>query len=148
MPRARDLDSQLAGLQKEGKKGINEQKAAQEKSDARLAEARVNSKQFDERYPANPEKFIAGRLREFLSLSDTVPADAALVRRGGKMVFVDTALESKPEYLEAALSRGPSIGGRRARGRNRVAGGARIETEDVGAGLRRAHTGKDAVGGS
>lgn len=110
-----DLDSQLAGLQKEGKKGINEQKAAQAKSDARLAEARVNSKQFDERYPANPERFIAGRLREFLSLSDTVPADAALVRRGGKMVFVDPALESKPEMWKQLYRAGqPSVDAARA----------------------------------
>ena len=101
-----DLDSQLAELQKEGQKGMKETKAAQVKADAKLAEARLNAKQFDQRYPASPDKFIAGRLREFLALSATVPADAALVRRGDKMVFVDPALESKPEVLEATLSRG------------------------------------------
>jgi hypothetical protein len=92
-----DLDAQLAGLQKETGKAMKEQKAAQSKADARIAEARLNTKEFDARYPANPENFVAGRLREFLDLSATVPADAALVRRGGKMVFADPALESKPE---------------------------------------------------
>jgi hypothetical protein len=110
-----DLDSQLAGLQKEGKKGITEQKAAQAKTDAKLAESRLNAKQFDQRYPANPDKFIAGRLREFLALSATVPADAALVRRSGKMVFVDPALESKPEYWKQLYRAGkPSVDAARA----------------------------------
>jgi hypothetical protein len=105
-----DLDSQLAELQKQGQTGIKEQKAAQAKSDARLAEARLNAKQFDERYPASPEKFIAARLREFLALAATVPADAALVRRGGKMVFADPALESKPEYWKRLYRAGrPSV---------------------------------------
>lgn len=110
-----DLDSQLAGLQKEGKKGLDEHKAAQAKTDARLAEARLTAKQFDQRYPANPQNFIAGRLREFLALSATVPADAALVRRDGKMVFVDPTLESKPEYWKQLYRAGqPSVDAARA----------------------------------
>ena len=140
-----DLDSQLAELQKQGQTAMKEQKAAQAKSDAKLAEARLNAKQFDERYPANPEAFIAGRLREFLALSATVPAEAALVRRGGKMVFVDPALESKPEILEAALSRRPAVGGRRARSRNHVAGGDR--TVRKGGSIRGGRV-MVAVGGS
>jgi hypothetical protein len=92
-----DLDAQLAGLQEETGKVMKEQKAAQSKADAKIAEARLNAKEFDARYPANPEKFVAGRLREFLDLSATVPADATLVRRGDKMVFADPALESKPQ---------------------------------------------------
>ena len=110
-----DLDSQLAELQKEGQKGMKETKAAQVKTDAKLAEARLNAKQFDARYPASPDKFIAGRLREFLALSATVPADAALVQRGGKMVFVDPALESKPEYWKQLYRAGhPSVDAARA----------------------------------
>lgn len=110
-----DLDSQLAGLQQEGKKAMSEQKAAQAKSDARLAEARLDAKQFDQRYPASPEQFIAGRLREFLALSATVPADAALVRRDGKMVFADPALESKPAYWKQLYRAGkPSVDAARA----------------------------------
>ena len=105
-----DLDAQLAGVQKETNKAMKEQKAAQAKADAQLAEARLNAKQFDQRYPANPEAFIAGRLREFLALSATVPADAALVRRGGKVVFVDPALESKPEMWKQLYRAGqPSV---------------------------------------
>ena len=110
-----DLDSQLAGLQKEGKKGMNEQKAAQAKSDATLAEARLNAKQFDQRYPANADTFVAIRLREFLALSATVPGDAALVRRDGKMVFVDPALEGKPGYWKQLYRAGqPSVDAARA----------------------------------
>ena len=110
-----DLDSQLAEVQKQGQTAMKEQKAAQAKSDAKVAEARLNAKQFDERYPANPEKFIAARLREFLALSATVPADAALVRRGGKMVFADPALESKPEYWKRLYRAGrPSVDAARA----------------------------------
>jgi hypothetical protein len=110
-----DLDSQLAGLQQEGKKGMNEHKAAEAKTDARLAEARLSAKQFDQRYPASPERFIAGRLREFLALSATVPADAPLVRREGKMVFVDPTLESKPAYWKQLFRAGqPSVDAARA----------------------------------
>ena len=102
--------AQMASAQKEAAKAMNEQKAAQTKADAKLAEARLNAKQFDQRYPANPEAFIAGRLREFLALSATVPAEAALVRRDGKMVFVDPALESKPEMWKQLYRAGqPSV---------------------------------------
>ena len=105
-----DLDSQLAGLQNEGKKAMTEQKAAQVKTDARLAEASLNRKQFDARYPANPDLFVASRLREFLAVSATVPANAALTRRGDKMVFVDPALESKPESWKQLYRAGkPSV---------------------------------------
>ena len=39
-----------------------------------------------------------------------MPADAALVRRGGKMVFVDPALESKPETWKQLYRAGqPSV---------------------------------------
>ena len=85
------------------------------KTDAKLAEARLNRKEFDARYPANPELFIASRLREFLAVSATVPADAALARRGDKMVFVDPALESKPEYWKQLYRAGkPSVDAARA----------------------------------
>ena len=105
-----DLDAQLAEVQKEANKAMKEQKAAQTKADAQLAEARLNAQQFDQRYPVNPDAFIAGRLREFLALSSTVPADVPLVRRNGKMVFVDPALESKPEMWKQLYRAGqPSV---------------------------------------
>ena len=110
-----DLDSQLAGLRQEGKKGMNEQKAAQAKTDAKLAEVRLNARQFDQRYPASADTFIAARLREFLALSATVPADAALVRRDGTMVFADPTLESKPAYWKQLYRAGkPSVDAARA----------------------------------
>jgi hypothetical protein len=106
----KDLDAQMASVQKETAKAMKEQKAAQTKADAQLAEARLNAKQFDQRYPVNPDAFIAGRLREFLAMSATVPAEAALVRRDGKMVFVDPALESKPEMWKQLYRAGkPSV---------------------------------------
>ena len=106
----KDLDAQMASVQKEAAKSAKEQKAAQAKADATLAQARVDAKQFDERYPVNPEVFIAGRLREFLALSATVPVEAALVRRDGKMVFVDPALESKPVMWKQLYRAGrPSV---------------------------------------
>ena len=106
----KDLDAQMASAQKETAKAMKDQKAAQTKADAQIADARLNAKQFDQRYPANPDAFIAGRLREFLALSATVPADAALVRRDGKMVFVDPALESKPEMWKQLYRAGqPSV---------------------------------------
>lgn len=75
-----------------------------------MEEARLNAKQFDERYPANPETFVAGRLREFIALAATVPAEVALVRRGDKMVFADAALESKPESWKQLYRAGkPSV---------------------------------------
>lgn len=105
-----DLDSQMAGLQKQGKQAMTEQKAAQAKAEATSADARSRAKEFDARYPANPERFIAARLSEFLALTATVPADAALVRRGGKLVFVDPALEAKPEYWKQLYRAGqPSV---------------------------------------
>ena len=106
----KDLDAHMASAQKETAKAMKDQKAAQTKADARIADARLNAKQFDQRYPANPDAFIAGRLREFLALSATVPAEAALVRRDGKMVFVDPALESKPEMWKQLYRAGqPSV---------------------------------------
>jgi hypothetical protein len=42
-------------LQKETNKAMKELEAAQTKADAKLAQARLNAKQFDQRYPANPE---------------------------------------------------------------------------------------------
>ena len=105
-----DMDAQMAQLQAEGNKAMKAQKAGQAKADAMVAEARLNAKQFDERYPANPERFIAARLREFVALADSVPAQAQLVRRNDKMVFADPALESQPESWKQLYRAGkPSV---------------------------------------
>lgn len=110
-----DMEAQIAQAKKELKEGAQEQKAAQAKASAE-AEARARTAaEFDIRYPANPEKFLARRLREFLDVTATVPAEAALVRRGGKMVFVDPALEKKPEYWKQLYRAGrPSVDAARA----------------------------------
>lgn len=91
-----DVDSQLAQAEKDVKAEGRKAKSAQVQADKDIAARRLSVKEFDEKYPANPEKFIAGRLREFLALTETVPVEAALVRRSGTMVFVDPALEGKP----------------------------------------------------
>ena len=105
-----DMDAQMADLQKQGAKALKEQNAAVAKADAKAAESRLDATQFDQRYPANPDRFIAARLREFLALTATVPADAALVRRSGRLVFADPALEAKPTYWKQLYRAGtPSV---------------------------------------
>lgn len=110
-----DMDAQMAQLQEQGTTAMKAQKAGQAKAEAQMAELRTNAKLFDATYPANPERFLAARLREFVALSDTVPAQAQLVRRSGKMVFADPALESKPEYWKQLYRAGkPSVDAARA----------------------------------
>ncbi len=92
-----NIDAQLAQVEKGIGAGVQQQKAAQAKASTDIAARQRSAKEFDETYPANPEEFIAKRLRAFLDLSATVPADAALARRGSKMVFADPVLEKKPE---------------------------------------------------
>jgi hypothetical protein len=106
----KDMDAQMADLQKQGAKAMKEQNVAVAKADAKAAESRLNAKEFDQRYPANPDRFIAARLREFITLTATVPADAALVRRSGSLVFADPALEAKPAYWKQLYRAGkPSV---------------------------------------
>jgi hypothetical protein len=52
-------------------------------------------KEFEQKYPENPNALIATRLREFLTMSADVPATAELVERDGKLRFVDRKLEGK-----------------------------------------------------
>jgi hypothetical protein len=105
-----DMDAQMADLQKQGAKAMKEQNAAVAKADAKAAESRLNAKEFDQRYPANPDRFVAARLREFLALTATVPAETALVRRSGSLVFADPALEAKPAYWKQLYRAGqPSV---------------------------------------
>jgi hypothetical protein len=55
-------------------------------------------KEFERKYPENPQLLIATRLREFLSVSATVPAEAPLVERDGKLRFVDRKFEGQADF--------------------------------------------------
>jgi hypothetical protein len=93
-----NLDAAMAAGAKAQAEGATAQKAAIAKTNAAAAKSQQSAKEFDAAYPANPERFVARRLREFLDYSATVPDSAVLVPRGGKMVFADPELEKKPEY--------------------------------------------------
>lgn len=104
------VDAQIAQAQKEMKAGVQQQKAAQAEANRKAEERAKTAAEFDTLYPADPEKFLAQRLREFLEVTATVPAETALTRRGGKMVFVDPALEKKPAYWKQLYRAGkPSV---------------------------------------
>jgi hypothetical protein len=110
-----NIDAQLVQVEKDLGADVQKQKAAQAQASTEMAARHRSAKEFDEAYPANPEKFIALRLRAFLDLSATVAADAALARRGSKMVFVDPVLEKKPESWKQLYRAGkPSIDAARA----------------------------------
>ena len=110
-----DLDAQLAQSRKEIKASAETQKQAAAKARATIAEEQAKAAEFDRRYPANPDQYIALRLREFLDLTATVPAQTALVPRGGKMVFADPELEAKPELWKQLYRAGqPSVNAARS----------------------------------
>ena len=54
--------------------------------------------EFERKYPENPQFLIATRLREFLAVSATVPAEAALVERDGKLRFLDRKFEGQGDF--------------------------------------------------
>jgi len=56
------------------------------------------AKEFEKKYPENPQQLIATRLRDFLAVSATVPAEAALVERDGKLRFVDRKFEGQGDF--------------------------------------------------
>jgi len=77
--------------------------AQMEKGHTMAAEMRLQSHQrdvktFEQNYPENPQQLVATRLREFLALSASVPADAALVERDGKLRFVDRKFEGQSDF--------------------------------------------------
>ena len=55
-------------------------------------------KEFEKKYPENPQQLIATRLREFLAVSATVPAEAALIERDAKLRFVDRKFEGQGDF--------------------------------------------------
>jgi hypothetical protein len=55
-------------------------------------------KEYEQGFPQNPQQLIATRLRAFLAVSATVPAQAALVERDGKLRFVDRRFEGQNDF--------------------------------------------------
>lgn len=71
--------------------------------------------EFERKYPADPQQLVATRLREFLALSASVPADAALVERDGKLRFVDPKLEGQSYFWKQLYRSGkPAVDAARA----------------------------------
>ena len=92
------------------KDGNAQAKAANAKATEKLAQHQLSQKEFDATYPANPERFLAGRLREFLALTASVPFDAPMRTRSSMKYFVDPELEKKPEYWKQLYRAGrPSV---------------------------------------
>jgi hypothetical protein len=92
------MDETIAAGRKSAREGAEQQKQAIADTNAAAAKSQKSAQAFDAEYPANPERFVARRLREFLDLAASVPDTAALVRRGDKMVFADPQLEKKPDF--------------------------------------------------
>jgi len=67
-------------------------------------------KQFQLDHPEDPNVLVATRLKEFLAMSATVPAEAQLVPVNGKMKFADKSLEAKPYFWKQCYRAGkPSV---------------------------------------
>jgi hypothetical protein len=92
------LDETLAAGRKSAREGAEQHKKAVAEANAAAEKSKKSAQAFDAEYPADPERFVAKRLREFLDLAATVPDTAVLVRRDDKMVFADPELEKKPEF--------------------------------------------------
>jgi hypothetical protein len=73
---------------------IDESNKVQTSSDKAEYEQRL--KEFTERYPADVNALVRGRLTEFLDLTADIDYSAKLVKNGDKMGFADKSLERKP----------------------------------------------------
>ena len=71
--------------------------------------------EFEEEVPADPNKMIAKRLRDFLATSATVDFNAKLFEKDKRMRFVDPALEAKPRDWKLLYRAGkPAVDAARA----------------------------------
>ncbi len=105
-----DLDAAMAEAKKAQKEGGATMKAANADARKKIAQHQLTQAEFDKTYPANPERFLAGRLRDFLALTASVPFDTPMRTRGGMKYFVDPELEKKPEYWKQLYRAGrPSV---------------------------------------
>jgi hypothetical protein len=122
------MDEAIAAGRKSAREGAEQQKKAIAETNAAAAKSQKSAQAFDAEYPANPERFVARRLREFLDLAATVPDTAVLVRRGDKMVFADPQLEQKPDFWKQLYR-----AGKPARDAARAAAEAWLKTLERGA---------------
>lgn len=122
------MDEALAAGRKSAREGAEQQKKAIAQTNAAAAKSQQSAQAFDAEYPANPERLLAKRLREFLDLAATVPDTAVLVRRGDKMVFADPQLEKKPDFWKQLYR-----AGKPARDAARAAAEAWLKTLERGA---------------
>lgn len=65
-----------------------------------------DTKEWEERYPVTPQPLIAKGLRRLLDATGDVDFNAKLVSRGGRMAFVDPALEEKSSDWKMAYRAG------------------------------------------
>lgn len=122
------IDEAIAASRKGAREGAEQQKKAIAETNAAAARSQQSAQAFDAEYPANPERLLAKRLREFLDLAATVPDTAVLVRRGDKMVFADPQLEKKPDFWKQLYR-----AGRPARDAARAAAEAWLKALERGA---------------
>jgi hypothetical protein len=122
------MDEAFAAGQKGVKQGAAQQKQAIAETNAAAAKSQQSAQAFDAEYPANPDRLLVKRLREFLDLAATVPDNAVLVPRGGKMVFADPQLEQKPDFWKQLYR-----AGKPARGAARAAAEAWLKALERGA---------------
>lgn len=83
----RNADPEMAAMMREG-------------AEAQLADEQRRYEQemaeYEEKFPADPRKLVALRLREFLDMSKDVDYGARLVSRGGRQRFASEDYQSKP----------------------------------------------------
>lgn len=63
-------------------------------------------KEFEETYPVDANRLVAARLRGFIELAASVPADAELVEKYGKLRFADPKLEGKSYFWKQCYRAG------------------------------------------
>lgn len=122
------MDEAIAANRQGVKDGAAQQKKAIAETNAAATKSQQSAQAFDAEYPANPERLVAKRLREFLDLAATVPDSAVLVSRGGTMVFADPQLEKKPAFWKQLYR-----AGKPARDAARAAAEAWLTTLERGA---------------
>ncbi len=66
-------------------------------------------KEWEEKYPADPQRYVKGRLQEFLKETDNIAYNAQLVEKNGKKLFADRAYESKSSNWKMAFRAGKEV---------------------------------------
>ena len=88
---------------------------AQREIDERAERARTVMREFEARYPADVNQMVAGRLREFLTLTADIDFDATLVTQGERKTFADATLEQKSREWKLCFRAGkPAVDAARA----------------------------------